>query len=123
MSIPPPTMTRTHVLLRCPTFEAVRREVGKDPTAGAYTRPRSIRTLLGNLGCEKRLNKFHEKITIGKVEPDTIDDEIRRISRYEEEQWCNLVEDFESEDDEAVSPGHNNDARGTIFVRLLCPIA
>jgi hypothetical protein len=28
-NIQPPTMTRTHVLLRCPTFEAVRREVGK----------------------------------------------------------------------------------------------
>jgi hypothetical protein len=30
-NIPPPTMTRTHILLHCPTFEAVRREVWKDP--------------------------------------------------------------------------------------------
>jgi hypothetical protein len=31
-NIQPPTMTRTHVLLRCPTFEAVRCEVWKDST-------------------------------------------------------------------------------------------
>jgi hypothetical protein len=43
-----PTMTRTHVLLRCPTFEAVQCEVWNDPTTGAFTRSRSIGTLLGN---------------------------------------------------------------------------
>jgi hypothetical protein len=42
----------------------------------------------------------------------------RRITRYEE--WCNLVEDSESEDDEAVSHGRNNEARGTIIVRPPC---
>jgi hypothetical protein len=63
-------MTRTHVLLRCPTFEAVRREVWKDPTTDAFTRPRSIGTLLGNPRWEKRLLKFLEKTTIGKVGPD-----------------------------------------------------
>jgi hypothetical protein len=61
------------------------------------------------------LLKFLEKTTIGKVGPDKIDDEIGRITRYEE--WCNLVEDSESEDDEAVSHGRNNEARGTIIVR------
>jgi hypothetical protein len=40
----------------------------------------------------------HEKTTVGKVGPEKIDDEIRRVTRYEE--WCNLVEDSESEDDE-----------------------
>jgi hypothetical protein len=43
------------------------------------------------------------------------DDEIRRITRYKE--WCNLLEDSESEDEEAVSHGCNNEARGTIIVR------
>jgi hypothetical protein len=104
-------MTRTHVLLRCPTFEAVRRKVWIDPTTGAFTRPRSIGILLGNPRWEKGLLQFLEKTTIGKVGPDKIDDEIRRITRYEE--WCNLVEDSESEDDEAVSHGCNNEARGT----------
>jgi hypothetical protein len=55
------------------------------------------RALLGNPRWEKRLLKFLEKTTIGKVGPDKIDDEIRRVTRYEE--WCNLVEDSESEDD------------------------
>jgi hypothetical protein len=81
--------------------------VWKDPTTGAFTRPRSIGALLGNPRCEKRLLKFLEKTTIGKVGPDIIDDEITRITRYEE--WCNLVE--------AVSHGRNNEARGTIIVR------
>jgi hypothetical protein len=36
-NLQPPTMTRTHVLFRCPTFEGVRREVWKDPTTGAFT--------------------------------------------------------------------------------------
>jgi hypothetical protein len=61
------------------------------------------------------LLKFLEKTTIGKVEPDKIDDEIRRITRYEE--WGNLVEDSESEDDEVVSHGRNKEPRGTIIVR------
>jgi hypothetical protein len=33
------------------------------------------------------------------------------------EEWYNLVEDSESEDDEVVSQGRNNEARGTIIVR------
>jgi hypothetical protein len=108
-------MTRTHVLLRCPTFEAVRREVWKDQTTGTFTRPGSIGTMLGNPQWEKRLLKFLENTTIGKVGPDKIDDEIRRITTYEE--WCNLVEDSELEDNEAVGRGRNNEARGTIIVR------
>jgi hypothetical protein len=108
-------MTRTHVLIRCPAFEDVRREVWKDPTTGAFTRPRSIVALLWNPRWEKRLLKFLEKATNGKVAPDKIDDEIRRVTRYEE--WCNLVEDSESEDDEVVSQGRNIEASGTIIVR------
>jgi hypothetical protein len=88
-------------------FEDVRRKVWKDPTTGAFTRPRSIGALLGNPRWEKRVLKFLEKTTIGKVGPDKIDDEIRMVTRYEE--WCNLVEDSESEDDEVVSQGRNND--------------
>jgi hypothetical protein len=105
----------THVLLRGPAPEDVRREVWKDPTTGAFTRPQSIGALLENPRWEKRLLKFLEKTTIGKVGPDKIDDEIRRFTSYEE--WCNLVEDSESEDDEAVSEGRNNEASGTIIVR------
>jgi hypothetical protein len=71
--------------------------------------------MLGNPRWEKRLLTFLEKTTIGNVVPDKIDDEIRKVTRYEE--WCNLVEDSESEDDEAVSQGRNNEARGTMIVR------
>jgi hypothetical protein len=102
-TVQPPTITRTHVLLRCPAFEDVRGEVWKDPTTGAFTRPRSIGALLGNPRWDKRLLKFLAKTTIGNVGPDKIDDEIRRITRYEE--WCNLVEDFELEDDDLVNQG------------------
>jgi hypothetical protein len=108
-------MTRTHFLLRCPAVKEVRREVLKDPTTGAFTRPRSIGALLGKPRWEKRLLKFLEQMTIGKVGPDKIDDEIRRVTRYE--KWCNFMEDSESEDDEEVSQGRNNEARGTIIVR------
>jgi ribonuclease HI len=83
-NVQPPTMARTHVLRRCPALEDIRCEVWKDPTMGAFTRPRSIGALLGNPRWEKRLLKFLEKTTIGKLEPDKIDDEIRRVTRYEE---------------------------------------
>jgi hypothetical protein len=96
-----------------PTFSC--QQVWKDPTTGAFTRSRSIGALLGNPRWEKRLLTFLEKTTIGKVGPDKIDDEIRRITRYKE--WCNLVEDSESEDDEAVSKGRNNETSGTIIGR------
>jgi hypothetical protein len=110
-------MTRTYVLLRCPTFKAVCGEVWKDPTTNAFTRPRSIGTLVGNPRWEKHLLKFLEKKTIGKVGPDKIDDEIRRVTGYEE--GCNLVNDSESEDDEAVGQGRTNQARWNIIVRPL----
>jgi hypothetical protein len=42
-----------------------------------------------------------KKTTIGNVEPDKIDDESRRITRYKE--WCNLIEDSEAKDDEAAA--------------------
>jgi hypothetical protein len=109
-------MTRTHVLLRCPAFEDARREAWKDPTTGAFTRPRSIGALLGNTRWEKRLLSFLEKTNIGKVGPDKIDDEIRKITRYED--WCNLVEDPESGDEGSVSHSCSNQARGTIIGRL-----
>jgi hypothetical protein len=83
-NIQPPTMTRIHVLPRCSTFEAVRSEVWKDPTTGAFTRPRSIGTLLGHPRSEKGVFNFLEKMTIVKVRSDKIDDEIRRITSYEE---------------------------------------
>ena len=108
-------MTRTHVLLRCPAFEDARREAWKDPTTGAFTRPRSIGALLGNPRWEKRLLPFLEQTNIGKVGPEKIEDEIRRITRYED--WCNLVEDPESGDEESVSHGRSNQARGTIIVQ------
>jgi hypothetical protein len=86
VNIQPPTMTRTHVLICCPTFEAVRREVWNYPSTAAFTRPRSIGTLLRYPRWGMRLLKFLENMTIGKEEPDKIDNEIRRITRYEE--WC-----------------------------------
>jgi hypothetical protein len=114
-NIQPLTMTRTDVLLVCPTFEAGRHEVWIDPTTGTFTRPRSISTLLGNPRWGKRLLKFFEKTSIGKVIPDKIDHEIRRITRFEERG--NLVEDSESEDDETVSHGRNHEATMTIISR------
>jgi prolyl oligopeptidase PreP (S9A serine peptidase family) len=57
------------------------------------------KALLGNPRWEKRLLKFLEKTTVGKVGLEKIEDEIRRVPRYEE--WCNLVEDSDAADDEA----------------------
>jgi hypothetical protein len=65
----------------------------------------------GNSLWEKRLLSFLEKTNIGKMGPDKTDVEIRRITRYEE--WCNLVENSDSEDGEAVSQGSKNEATGT----------
>jgi hypothetical protein len=79
--------------------------------ANAERRP----PIVDNPRWEKRLLKFLEKTAIGKAGPDKIDDEIKMITRYEE--WCNLVEDSESEDDEAASEGRNSEARGPIIVR------
>jgi hypothetical protein len=45
--------------------------------------------------------------------PDEIDDDIRKIVRYEE--WCNLVENSDSEADEAVSQGPKIEERGPII--------
>jgi hypothetical protein len=42
------------VLLRCPTFEDVRREVRKDQTTGTINRPRSIGARLRNPRWAKR---------------------------------------------------------------------
>jgi hypothetical protein len=91
------------------------REAAIPPTRAALD-PRTERQFIRMIAnSKKRLVKFLEITTIGKVGPDKIDDEIRRTTGYEE--WCNLVEDSDSEDDEAVSHGSNNEARGTIIVR------
>jgi hypothetical protein len=60
------------------------------------------------------LLKCLEKTTIRKVGHERIDDEIRKITRYEE--WCHLVDNVEAEYDEAVSQGRNDEARATIIV-------
>jgi hypothetical protein len=74
-------MTRTYVLLRCPALEDARREAWVDKTTGAFTRPSSFGALLGNLRWEKRLPKFLAISGVGKIGPDKVDDEIRRIPR------------------------------------------
>jgi hypothetical protein len=51
----------------------------------------SIGVPLGILRWEKPLLPSLEKTKILKIGPDTIDDEVRTITRYME--WCNLVED------------------------------
>jgi hypothetical protein len=60
-----------------------------------------------------RLLSFLEKTNIRKMGPDEIDDEIRRIMRYGE--WCNPVENSDSDDDGAVSQGPKIEERGTII--------
>jgi hypothetical protein len=89
-------MTRTHVLLRCVAFEEFRRETWTDPLTGEFTRPSSIGQLLSNPRWEKRLLKFLQRTKIGRIGPDLIDDEIRRVTRYE--GWTDLVPDERSID-------------------------
>jgi hypothetical protein len=91
-----PRMTRTHVLLRCVAFEEFRRETWTDPLTGEFTHPSSIGQLLGNPRWEKRLLKFLQRTKIGRIGPDLIDDEIRRVTRYE--GWTDLVPDERSID-------------------------
>jgi hypothetical protein len=66
------------------------------PLTGEFTRPPSIGQLLGNPRWEKRLLKFHQHTKIGRIGPDLIDDEIRRVTRYE--GWTDLVPDERSID-------------------------
>jgi hypothetical protein len=91
-----PRMTRTHVLLRCVAFEEFRRETWTDPLTGEFTRPSSIGQFLGNPRWEQRLLKFLPRTKIGRIGPDLIDDEIRRVTRYE--GWTDLVPDERSID-------------------------
>jgi hypothetical protein len=64
--------------------------------------------------------EFLEITNIGKMGPDKIDHEIRRITIYP--KWCNLGEDSEWEEDKAVSHGDTNESRRPIIVQLpLCP--
>jgi ribonuclease HI len=67
-----------------------------DPLTGEFTRPSSIGQLLGNPRWEKRLLKFLQRTKIGRIGPDLIDDEIRRVTRYE--GWTDLVPDERSID-------------------------
>jgi hypothetical protein len=91
-----PRMTRTHVLLRCVAFEEFRRETWTDPLTGEFTRPSSIGQLLGNPRWETRLLQFLQRTNIGRIGPDLIDDEIRRVTRYA--GWTDLVPDERSID-------------------------
>jgi hypothetical protein len=49
-----------------------------------------------NTRWEKRLLKFLQRTKIGRIGPDLIDDEIRRVTRYE--GWTDLVPDERSID-------------------------
>jgi hypothetical protein len=111
----PPKMTRIHVLLRCPALEDARREAWVDNTTGAFTRPSSIGALLGNPRWEKRLLKFLSISGVCKLGPDKVDDEIRRITRYDE--WHNLADDAESQDHGDTTLHDSTVMRATIVVR------
>jgi hypothetical protein len=91
-----PRMTRTHVFLRCVAFEEIRRETWTDPLTGESTRPSCIGQLLGNPRWEKRLLKFVQRTKIERIGPDLMDNEIRRVTRYE--RWTDLVPDERSID-------------------------
>jgi hypothetical protein len=84
-------MTRAYVLLRCVAFEQIRRETWTDLLTGEFTRPSSIGQLLGNPRWEKRLQTFLHHTKIGRIGPDPIDDEVRRVTRYE--GWTDLAPD------------------------------
>jgi hypothetical protein len=82
--------------LRCVAFEEFRRETWTDPLTGEFTRPSSIGQLFGNPRWERRLLKFLQRTKVGRIGPDLIDDEIRRVTRYE--GWTDLVSDERSID-------------------------
>jgi hypothetical protein len=107
-------MTRTHVLLRCVALEEFRRETWTDRLTGEFTRPSSIGQHLGNPRCEKRLLKFLQRTKIGRIGPDLIEDEIRRLTRYE--GWRDLVPDGRSIDGGELVADHILD---TIVVRRI----
>jgi hypothetical protein len=67
-----------------------------DPLTSEFTRPSSIGQLSGNPRWEKRLLKFLLHTKIARIGPDLIDDEIRRVTRYE--GWTDLVPDKRSTD-------------------------
>jgi hypothetical protein len=93
-------MTLTYVLLRCVAFEEFRCETWTDPLTGEFTRSSSIGQLLGNPEWDKRQLKFLQRTKIGRIGPDIIDDEIRRVIWYE--WWTDLVPDERSIDGEHV---------------------
>jgi hypothetical protein len=63
----------------------------KDPLTSEVTRSSSIGQLLGNSRLEKRLLTFVQHTKIGRISVDIIDDEFRRVTRYE--GWTDLVPD------------------------------
>jgi hypothetical protein len=77
----------------CIAFEEIRHEIWIDPLTGEFIRPSSVGQLLGKPRWEKRLLKFLGRPRIGRIGPDHIEDEIRRIISYE--GWENLVPDDE----------------------------
>jgi hypothetical protein len=104
-----------YVLLKCPSLEDARREAWVDNTAGAFTKPSPIGALLGNPRWEKRLLKFLAISGVGKIGPEKVDDEIRRITKYDE--WHNLVDEAESEDHGDTALHDFSVTRGTTVVR------
>jgi hypothetical protein len=97
-------MTRTHARLRCGAFDEIRHETSTDPLTGEFTGPSSIGQLLGNPRWEKRLLKFLQRTKIGRIGPDLIDDEIRRVTLYE--GWTDMVPDDRSIDGGEQVAGH-----------------
>jgi hypothetical protein len=63
----------------------------------------------------KRLLKSLAISGVGKIGPDKVDDEIRRITRYDE--WHNLVDEAESEDHGDTTVHDSSVPRGTMVVR------
>jgi hypothetical protein len=61
------------------------------------------------------LLSFLEKTNIEKIGPGKIDDEIRRMTR--DEDWCNLVDDPDSEGGELVIQDRRKEARETIIAQ------
>jgi hypothetical protein len=73
------------------SIREIRPETWMDPLTGEFTRPSSIGQLLGNPRWGKHRLQFLQRTKIGRIGPDLIDDEIRRVTWYEE--WTDLVPD------------------------------
>jgi hypothetical protein len=69
--------------------------------------------LLGTPQCAKRLLSSLEKTNIQMAGPEKTDEGISRIRRYED--WCNFLENPDSEYDGSVIQGRSNEALCIIF--------